>query len=670
MARIRAHRTWMTRTGQGSKVLKLWRAYHGMDEAGGSTAWLSKGGKDGSLVKVTVNGVRPVVQALLSMAMANRPAMLPVASNSDAAAREAADLSKGVIEHFHRVHRREEVDKETAETGLAMSAGYTVIEWDAGAGEPVAADPENPDVPGLMSGDLKYDTLTPFDVYWNPREKNFRRRLWTAIRRYESKWEVAARFPEKAEQLLSLKGDDRAGEDREFVDIRWADDRLDGEDDDLIPIYTFWHKDCAALPGGRQVLFCGEDIVLTDGPMPYDTQPVFRVVPGKVLGTSHGYTSAFDALGVGDVANGLYSAASTNNSRFGVPVILGPKGSGLHYQHLATGGAYLEYNPVNGLKPEVMNFTKTAPELFDFIDRLAEIQRQAMGMNATAMGNPAFAGMAASLAALMDAKAQAFNDGLQQDLNAYYQDTATHELQVLKRFATDERVAVIAGKSKNWMLKKFTGDMLGPVERIAVEPVAAASRTLSGKMAVVELLAQMGQPMPPKDVVNLLNTGELDSGFEAQQTTSLRIKAENEGLLEGKPHQVLISDPHWLDIPEHLSVLSNPAVREDPQLVQAVLDVVQEHLTQWQQMPPELLQAMGGPPPPMAAPMVGPDGMPLPPDAAGMPTEAAGAAPMPPPPGAPPQGGPNPFAPEGGPEELPGLPPLPPGATPPPNGVA
>jgi hypothetical protein len=130
--------------------------------------------------------------------------------------------------------------------------------------------------------------------------------------------------------------------------------------------------------------------------------------------------------------------------------------------------------------------------------------------------------------------------------------------------------------------------------------------------------------------------------FEHEQANVLRIKSENELLLDGQRPTVLVARTHWLDIPEHLSLLSSPAVEERPDVVEAVLGTVEEKLAAWRTMPPDLLALLNGPPPP-PPPMppgmapVGPDGMPLPPEP-GVPMED----PPPPPeaagPGAPPPG--------------------------------
>jgi hypothetical protein len=131
--------------------------------------------------------------------------------------------------------------------------------------------------------------------------------------------------------------------------------------------------------------------------------------------------------------------------------------------------------------------------------------------------------------------------------------------------------------------------------------------------------------MPLSHLVNLLRTGEFESPFEADEANRLRIKSENEMLQQGKVPPILIARTHWLDIPEHLSLLSPPDIDPNGPLAHAVLTTVEQKLAMWRAMPPDLLALLGGPPPP--APVL--------PEAPGESGGGAPAQPVPPSPGGP-----------------------------------
>jgi hypothetical protein len=79
-----------------------------------------------------------------------------------------------------------------------------------------------------------------------------------------------------------------------------------------------------------------------------------------------------------------------------------------------------------------------------------------------------------------------------------------------------------------------------------------------------------------------------------------RIQEENEKLLAAEPgwqHRALITDAHWIEIPKHLALLSNPDLRQpgSEMVQQKILEAVQEHLQLFKAMPPELVMMTGGP---------------------------------------------------------------------------
>jgi hypothetical protein len=617
--RIRDWRRYHNATGMAEKAAKGHRYYYGRTDDGSTSSHLTSGGQRKDLVRHVVNGLRPLVQRSISMMLSGASEMVPVAANSDAAAREQAIVSKGILEHEHREQDVEELRREALTIAMVMGEAYRAILWDAAEGEPTMLDPDTGQ-PAAFAGEFRNILCTPFDVYRDAGFRSPRRMPWVCFRDWQSRYELAAKYPEKAQEILAVRNEERIEDGEALMDVRWRlHERL--AESDAIPVYHFYHLDSRACPGGVAFVMLNEGCWLTHGPNPYDGLPLHRLTPEGIIGTTLGYSNVFDALGLEDMASGLYSAVATNTNRFSLGTVIRKKGDGLQQSQLANGALALEVN--EGKEPTPMQYPATPPDTFEHLDRLKKVLMEALGLNETAMGNPPFSGMAAQALYLLDAKAQEYQDGLAQGLRRFDAACATAELRILKAFAKDERMAVVAGKAKSWMLKAFTGESLSAVDRINVEPVKATSRNLAGKFGLLELLAQFGVQLKPEQIIDLANTGQLESQFEHEQANVLRIKAENEMLQEGKRPAVLLPRTHWLDIPEHLALLSSPSVEERPEVVQAVLDTVSEKMAAWRSMPPDLLALLGGPPPPMPPGMVpmGPGGEVLPPEA--MPPQGA-----------------------------------------------
>lgn len=644
MSHIRDWRRYFFATGLAEKAAKGHRYYYGRSDSGDSSSYLAASGERQDLVRHVVNGIRPLVQRASGMLLANAPDMSPVAANSDAEAREQAIVSKGILEHIHREHDVDTLRRESLLAAMVMGEAARAILWDANKGEPTIMGPDGQ--PAEYAGDFRNLVLTPFDLYRDPGYRAFRDAPWVAFREWVNKYELAALHPEKASEILAMSENEGIEDGDALIDIRW---RLNERtiDSDTVCLYHFYHKDTRAVPGGRHMTLLSAGLWLTEGPNPYDGLPVHPLAPDRVLGTSLGYTNVYDALGVEDMLHALHSAMATNANRFALGTIVRYKGDGIEESRLANGALAISVNSPDK-KPEPLEYPPTPPDVYAYADRLSKLEMQSLGLNETSMGTPPFSGMAAQAMALLDSKAQEYQDSLAKGLTAFDAACATAEIRILKVFAKDPRNAVIAGKAKSWMLKSFTGEDLRSVDRITVEPTRAGSASLAFKFGLLEMLAQFGVQLKPEQIIDLANTGQLESQFEHEETNLLRIKRENELLSEGQMPAVLIARTHWLDIKEHMSLLNSPEMEEKPEVVKAVLDTVQAKLDAWRSMPPDLLMLLGGPtPPPLVPPgmPVGPDGMPLPPE--------GGLSPAPPPSeegfpaGPPPPQGPQPGTAEG-----------------------
>jgi hypothetical protein len=636
MDKVRSWRRWFRSTGYAERALKGWRYSHGWTDAGESSSRLQTGGERGQLVKAVVNGVRPLRQRTAAMVLSGAPEMTAIASNSNAAAREQADLSRGVLEDIHRKMGRDSLDREVLNVALDMGAGALVIEWDARAGKPAAVkqsvdaagqpmhDERGQPVtePAAWEGDLRYWVASAFDIYLDPGLRRWEDARWVIVRRWVSRYRLAAVYPEKAQEILSVGVDRQSSDAEEMFDHRAHGDAL--VESDMVAEYVFWHLDGPELEGGREVRFLADGTWLSDGAYPYDgdTLPPQRLAPDSVACTALGYSNLFDALGLSDAINAIASAMTTNTTKSAVPPILDFANSGLAPGvPLGTGHIVLRVSKPE-LAPRYMEPAQTSPEAYKLAEVLERWRMETMGLNETAMGRPPFSGMAASLAALLDAKADEYQDGLRKGYTSYLERCATFELRILKRYAHAERIAQVAGVAKQWMTKAYTAESLSLVDGVHVEPVGLAARGQSGRLVLLETLKNFGVVLSAEQVVELLQTGQYESDFEAPLAARYGLREECEAMRTGStPHKALISDKHWEHIPEHLALLDSPEARTHPEMVEQVLLAVAEHLNLWRSMPPDLLLLRGGPPPPPPAGLM--PGMPE----EGPPPEAGGAPP-------------------------------------------
>ncbi len=103
--------------------------------------------------------------------------------------------------------------------------------------------------------------------------------------------------------------------------------------------------------------------------------------------------------------------------------------------------------------------------------------------------------------------------------------------------------------------------------------------TTAGRVEMATQLIQMGIIKTSEEYISVMNTGKLETLTESQNKQLLLIRAENERLIEGKMQiRAIITDEHDLHIREHQSVLADPDLRMDGELVERATAHLQEHI--------------------------------------------------------------------------------------------
>lgn len=640
--------------GYLDKLRQLWAAYHGAYYTNfGDGHQITFAGEQGEFVNLPVNHFRNIAQNILVMITASRPSMEARAVNTDYKSLVQTKLANGLLDYYMREKRLERYLRTAVEYAVVLGTGYVKMEWSATSGEiyeyidpevdPLTGEEISPGYP-VYEGDVKFSNLSPFDVVVDSTKEN-QDHDWILCRTYKNKYDLAAKYPELADEIIKVPT-------KSENDARFS--KVGASETDDVPVYEFFHKNTEAMPNGRYLLYLDSDIVLMDTPMPYDVLPVFRIAPNDVLGSPMGYTPMMDLLPIQDYVNSLFGVIATNINAFGVQSVVSPRGSDVISSSLTGGLNLIEYNPQAG-PPQALQLTQTAPETYQFLQQLIQQMEVISGVNSVARGQVPEQLKSGNALALIQSMALQFMSGLQQSYITLMEEVGTGLIKMLQRFASAPRIAYIVGKSNKTEMKEFTGDDLTSINRIIVDAGNYLARTTAGRVEMASELIQMQLIKTPEQYLEVIQTGNLETMTEDTVSELQLIRAENERLASGESQvSAMITDQHSLHIKEHKSVLADPDLRLDPQLVQRALMHIQEHIDLLKTGDPQLLAMMGeqslAPPP-----MVGPDGMPMDPNA---PPPGPGGPGGPPPPGGDPsQPMSQPMA--GGPQPPPITPPQP-----------
>lgn len=635
--RVRKWDEWLDSSGVGQRWARVMKVYHGIRPDQGesviNSGRLLKVGKQGELTYLSSNHFRNLVQHQYVLVTSNRPAWKARAANSDHKSQVQAQLGDGVLDYYLRDKQLETNVKSPVESTLLFGEGHTFQVWNPALGEPYVTDPQTGRV--VKEGDVDTWNPLPPDVIRDPAARKLALSPWRIVRFHPNKYELAERFPDQAEKILSSRPD-------VYESSRLRSDPTEQEECDHIPAFWLVHDRTDTLPKGRMTLFVN-DAILLDGPLAYKRLPLYTMMPAPIPNMPVGYTPAFDALPIQEAINILGSSILSNQKAFAVQNVWTKPSGNLSVTQLAGGLNLLESEE----KPEALQLCQTPAEVFNFRSELIGEMETIMGINAVVRGQPEANLKSGNALALVASQAVQFMSGLQGEYNLLMEALGAGTLRLLRQYAKSKRVANIIGIKNQSYQKEWTGSDLGAVDGVIVEQAPAISKTTAGNVQIADNLMQHGMLKNPQEYLQVVRTGNLDPLVEDDSAQLLLIRRENEALIAGKTVRVIVSEQHAAHAMGHLATLNSPEAKEDPGLADRVLAHVQEHLNAWRSASPEILMLTGQQPPP---PMM-PPGMPMQggPGALGTPApQGQGAPPMQ-----------NPQAPAPG---MPAMPSLPQGA--------
>lgn len=603
-------------------LVRMWLYYHGQYNAtiAGDSHRVSFQGEEGELVGLPVNHFRNIAQHMLNMITATRPTMEARAVNTDYKSLSQSYLANGILDYYMREKKLEDCIRRATEMAIVLGTGFIRMEWNATAGELYDFDPETGEK--NYEGELEFSNLSPFDVVFDGTKETWDHE-WIIVRGFKNKFNLMAKYPELANRISGMQSKNGPAQYRLSV--------FSNDDTDDIPVYEFFHKRTEAVPEGRYCLFLDSDVVLLDLPLPYRDIPVYRISAGEYMGTPYGYSPMFDLFPLQESANSLYSTIMSNQAAFGVQNLFVPRGADIDINSLEGALNIIEGNA----KPEALNLTSTPPEVFKFLEMIVQAMETISGVNSVTRGNPEASLKSGTALALVQSMSLQFISGLQQNYVKLIEDVGTSLINILKDYAKTPKTVALVGKNNRTLLKQFTGDEIGAINRVIVSVGNPLARTTAGRVQMAEQMLQMGLIKNPKEYFEVINTGSIETLYEGDMNELLLIKKENEFLMEGKPITANLLDAHAIHIMEHRSVVADPELRMDAELTQKVNAHIQEHITYLRTADPDLLMLTGQqplqnpqqgqmPPPPAMPPQQGQAG-----DVSGMMQQPNGMPPNP-----------------------------------------
>lgn len=625
--RIRRYRTYLTNSGRSRRMLKAWSAAYGYGPNGDKdTTAVRPGGGQGELTDMATNDFATMKQHAMVLITQSKPAFKCIAANTDYKTMSQAQLGDSILDDYDRKINVSEREYDTTDCGVLLSEGWITQRWNQALGEQYGVNPQTGKVE--YAGDVQLETLTPFDIAYDPDTLSFDDLTWIAMRRRANKWDLAARYPLMADKILRIANSTSGQPDGLFFGaLEFSKDF--GRETDQVRFWELRHLPSPACPKGRLAIFIDENTCLFDSAnadgqnagYPYEPRDLhcYPFQPDHIAGRKDGHTGFFDLLSMQEFINTCVTIASSNINAGGLQNLYVKRGSNISVDQMA-GGLNILYGDSD--PPQAIDGVKLSPEVMSFGAYCKNVMRERVGVSDIVMGN-AEKGMPAQLAALLEAKAIQFASKAQSAYYKLIERNRTGIIKLLQRFASTKRIAMIAGQANQWQVKEFTSKDLEGIRGISVEAVNPIMKTLAGKTQLADKLLEAGH-IKPDQYVLMLTTGRMEPLYENENANLMRIRKEKELLQrgigipafrlspdgqptvdpsglpmlaepQGEEIVPLAIDTHWLDISEASAVVAQPDVRHNQQVVEAVTRYIDYKQALWDRMSVNMQMLRGCP---------------------------------------------------------------------------
>ena len=590
-----------------STLVDLWRrsyyAYYGMREDTSLSGFgmfaigsIKPMGQEGEVASIKVNHYKNILTHLYVLTTNQKQALKARGINSDSQTMADTYLADGIHDFYSRDIELESNNKAAVETCLVFGEGFNLLNYDPTLGDDYAMD-EATGRP-VKKGKPTSKVYNPFDVIRDTTETTSRV-PWYIFHDVKNRYDLASKHPVVAEEILRSDTDITTG--RRFVDPTKVlpSAGVGTTKSDLIDVYTFYHEKTPSVPNGRLTIFLQDGAVLFDGALPYEAVPVERVSGGDILGTIFGYSIGFDLLGLQALVDKLYTIVSSNTLTSGMQNFWQPPGNQLTKHDLGGGLRLLE----SVVKPEALELLSTPAEVYNFINKVEQVYETISGVSAVNRGSTPENLKSGTSLAFVASQAITFSNKLQESYKNLQEGIATKLIYIIRDYTPFETQAVISGKFNRPILRKYTGKDLQNIQRMTMEVTSPISQTLGGKIEIARDLLNSGLIRNPREYLNIITTGVMDTLYESEMSEIINVRSENEDMRAYIKPTMLDIDDHKLHILEHRAILTNDS-RKDPQLVNVVTQHILEHIDAIQMLQianPTLLAIMGETPLPQPA---------------------------------------------------------------------
>lgn len=447
---------------------------------------------------------------------------------------------------------------------LVCGTGAMKVFWNPQAGEIIDTE-EGP----LPLGEIENCAVSPFELYPDPLADSFESAAWIIHAKIRSVEWVMETFgvsvePEDVSELRLAHPIDLAKPGRTGLSTP----------KDAVVLLEYWEPPSAKNPEGRYTVFTRSRILL-DGPHIYLESGIrypFAIVrhipvPGRIWGDS----TVTDAIDPQTQYNKTRSQMLEIKNLMAKPKWLIPRGS-METAPTTAPGEILEYSPVAGLKPEMVQPPEVPSSYYRELEQLrAEIYELTGQHEVSRAINPAGARSGLMVAYLQEQDDTRLHPTYEAFIRML-EKLETMKLRLARVFYTEPRTARIVGENDQVEVFEFHGRDIPEDVDVKVKSGYSLPQSRLARQEFILQLWDRKLIMDPRLILRLLEFGNEEGVYEDIQLDTAQAQREHEQLKAGQWVEPRDFHNHDIHIYEHDRFRKTAEYEELPPDIQALFD--------------------------------------------------------------------------------------------------
>lgn len=501
-------------------------------------------------VRLVSNQIVSGANSLLAKYTKTKPVMSATPASGSDADLKAAQMAEKLLEHWWQDLQLDDKLEEALLWSLIAGNGYWKLSWDAHAGKAMRfmIDPQGqpiidelqkdlfraqlqqqgmqPQEKVVYLGDVRVDTVSPFDVFLDDSVSNFPDAKYAFCVHYMTPEQIWQEFK------VQVKADSVASAPEVALPF---DNDTNRSEANVKAVNIGYFLPQPVLPNGRVVYFIDEQIVKDDSwSYPFTVLPLVKFPGVRVPGLIYDSSVVEQAIPLQKELNRTLSQIVEYKNLTIKPRIWAPVGSMDGQRLTSEPGALYEYNPVGDHRPEIEKLPSMPPYVFDHLTGIRNGLREVFGLTEVTEGTVP-PNVEAGIA--IDLLQEMATDRLAPTIKLIEQGLARAGQQLLQLgqvYYKEPRLMKLQGAGGASQVKRFTqADIQGGVT-VNVEVGSALPRTRAGRQARIMEYVKEGVISPDKayKYLDVADLSGLAAGFQADENQALR---EHERLVEGRP---------------------------------------------------------------------------------------------------------------------------------------